>query len=87
MATCHNFNRLTIEDLTSNVKILKIIHEARKLSIYEGVVIIDKQPALNRQVDNFINPLKLFARSNNNHETFVAVYTRNDTIVTVLMVT
>ena len=30
MAICHNFNRLRIEDLTSNVKILKIIHEARK---------------------------------------------------------
>ena len=30
----------------------------------EAPVIIDKQPALNRQVDNFINPLTLFAGSN-----------------------
>ena len=38
-------------------------------------MIIDKKPALNGQVDNFINPLKLFARSNNNHEAFVAAPT------------
>ena len=46
MATFHVFNRLTIEDLISNVKILKMIHEPRKLSIYLAVVIIDKQTAL-----------------------------------------
>ena len=44
-------------------------------------MIIDKQSALNRQVDNFISALKLFARSNKNHPTFQAVHTRNDTIV------
>ena len=57
------------------------LHEPRKLSIYEALVITDKKPALNRQVDNFINPLKLFARSNNN-ETFVAARRRIDTRVT-----
>ena len=61
MATCHNIKRLTIEDLASHVKTLKMIQEPRKLSIYESHVIIDKQPALNRQVDYFINPLPLFA--------------------------
>ena len=81
MATCHNINRLALEDLTSNVKILKMIHEPRKLSIYEALVIIDKKPALNRQVDNFINPLKLFGRSYNNHETFVAAHTSTGTRV------
>ena len=55
-----------------------MIHEPRKLSIYEALVIIDKKPALNRQVGNFINPIELFARSNNNHETFVATHTRID---------
>ena len=78
MATCHNINRLALEDLTVNVKILKMIHEPRKLSIYGALVIIDRKPALNSQVDNFINQLKLFARSNNNHETFVATRTRID---------
>ena len=58
MATCHNINRLALEDLTVNVKILKMIHEPGKLSIYEALVIIDKKSALNREVDNFINPLK-----------------------------
>ena len=32
-------------------------------------MVINKQPALNRQVDNFMNPLKLFAGSNHSHET------------------
>ena len=79
MATCYNINRLALEDLTANVKILKMIHEPRKLSIYEALVIIDKKPALYRQVDNFINPLKLFAISNNYHETFVAAHRSIDT--------
>ena len=82
MATYHNFNRVTLEDLTSNVKILKMIQDPRKLSIYEALVIIDKKPSLNRQVDNFINPLKLFARSNYNHrQTSVALHTGNGTRV------
>ena len=51
MSTCHNINRLTIDDLASNVKILKMIHEPRKLSVYEALVIIDKKPALNRKID------------------------------------
>ena len=34
MATCHNINILALEDLTANVKVLKMIHEPRKLSIY-----------------------------------------------------
>ena len=55
-----------------------MIHEPRKLYIYEALVIIDKPPAINRQVEAFIKKPKLFARSNNNHETFVAVHTRND---------
>ena len=58
-----------------------MIHEPRKLFIYEALVIIDKKLALNRQVDNFSNPLKLLARSNNNDETLVAVHTRIDTRV------
>ena len=41
-------------------------------------MIIDNHPALNRQVENSINPLKLFARSDHNHQAFVAVRTRND---------
>ena len=58
-----------------------MVRESKKLTIYEAIVIIDKQPALNRQVDNFINPLKLFTRNNNNHQTFIAVHTRSDTRV------
>ena len=54
-----------------------MIQEPRKLSIYEAHVITDKQPALNRQVDYFINPLPLFARRNHNRQSSVAVHTRN----------
>ena len=56
-----------------------MIQDPRKLSIYEALVIIDKKPALNRQVDNFIKPLKLCARSNDNHQTSVALHTSNGT--------
>ena len=40
---------------------MKMIQEPRKLTKYETLEIIDKQSALNRQVDNYINPLKLIA--------------------------
>ena len=55
-----------------------MIHESNKLSIYKAVVIIDKQPALNRHGDNFITHLNclqeeiLIIR-------LVAVHTRSDT--------
>ena len=36
-----------------------------KLFIYEALSILDRKPDLNRQIDNFINPLKLFSRGTN----------------------
>ena len=49
----------------------------RETAVYDALTIIDKQPTLS-QVDNFIKPLKLSARSNQNHWTYIAVQTRND---------
>ena len=34
-----------------------------KLTIYEALAILHRKPDLNRQIDNFVNPLKLFSRS------------------------
>lgn len=33
-----------------------------RLFIYEAIAILQKMPAINGQVDNFIIPLKLFSR-------------------------
>ena len=62
MTNVHNNTTLTLEDLADKVKIVKQIREHRKLSIYEALTILERKPGLNRQIDNFINPLKLFAR-------------------------
>ena len=35
-----------------------MVHEPRKLSVYEALAIIDKKPALSRQIDDYFNPLK-----------------------------
>ena len=51
-----------MQDLADKVTIVKQIREHRKLSIYEVLTILDRKPCLNIQIDNFINPLKLFAR-------------------------
>ena len=62
MTNVHNNTTLTLEDLADKVKIVKQIREHRKLAIYEALTILDRKSCLNRQIDNFINPLKLFAR-------------------------
>ena len=49
-------------DLADKLKIVKQINEHRKLATCEALTILDRKPCLNRQIDNFINPLKLFAR-------------------------
>ena len=41
---------------------LKIIPDYHKLTISEALAILHRKPDLNRQIDNFVNPLKLFSR-------------------------
>ena len=67
-----------ISILTGDINNTKIGYIFAEHPVYEAHSIIDKQPPLNRQVDNFINPLKLLAGSNHDHRTFVAVQTGND---------
>ena len=57
-----NSTALIFEDLTANVKIGKQIREYIKLAIYETLTLRVRKPGLNRQIDNFVNPPKLFAR-------------------------
>ena len=59
----HNINTVQLDTLLSNVKILKIIPDYHKLTIYEALAILHRKSDLNRQIDNFVNPLKLFSRS------------------------
>ena len=63
MSTHHHIATVSLDELSSNVKILKVIPDFKKLIIYEALTILHKKPDLNRQIDNFVNPLKLFARS------------------------
>ena len=50
-----------LDELSSNVKIIKVIPDFKKLIKYEALTISYKKPDLNTQIDNFVNPLKLFA--------------------------
>ena len=59
----HNINTVQHDTLLSNVNILKIIPNYHKLTIYEALAILWRKPYLNRQIDYFVNALKLFTRS------------------------
>ena len=54
-----------MEELASTVTVLQKLSVDNKLFIYEALSILDTKPDLNRQIDNFINPLKLFSRGIN----------------------
>ena len=54
-----------MEELASNVSVLQKLPVDNKLFIYEALSILDRKPDLNRQIDNFINPLKLFSKGTN----------------------
>ena len=59
----HNINTVQLDTLLANVKIFKIIPDYHKLTIYEALAILHRKPDLNRQIDNFVKPLKLFSGS------------------------
>ena len=63
MSTHDDIATVSLDELSSNVKIPKVILDFKKLIIYESLTILHYKPDLNRQIDNFVNPLKLFARS------------------------
>ena len=59
----YNINTVQLDTLFPNIKFLKIIPDYHKLTIYEALAILHRKPDLNRQIDNFVNPLKPFSRS------------------------
>ena len=63
MTAHHDIAIVSLDELTSNVKILKVIPDFKKIIIYESLTISHKKTDVNRQIDNFVNNLKLFARS------------------------
>ena len=58
----HNTGMNT-EILENNTKPVKNFSKLNKLIIYEALLIIEERPDINRQIDNFTNPLKLYSRS------------------------
>ena len=61
MSAHHDVSIVSLDDLSSNVKILKVIPDFKKLIIFESLTIVHKKPDFNRQINNFVNPLNLFA--------------------------
>lgn len=51
------------KDLEENTSPIKQFLDLRRLKIYEALLILHENPNLNRQKDNFVNPLKLYSRS------------------------
>ena len=58
----HNTNT-TQDDLEANTLPMKQFQDLHRLRIYEALSILHERPDLNRQKDNFVNPLKLYSRS------------------------
>ena len=55
---------LNAEILENNTRPIKNFSNLTKLIIYEALlIIIEERPDINRQIDNFTNPLKLYSRS------------------------
>ena len=54
---------LNTEILENNTKPVKNFSKLNKLIIYEALLIIEERPDINRQIDNFTNPLKPYSRS------------------------
>lgn len=65
----HKNHKLTTtqDDLELNTIPVKQFTDTNRLFIYEALLILHERPDLNRQKDNFINPLKLYARSTPRH--------------------
>ena len=40
----------------------EVMVRPRRLQIYEALLILHQRPDMNRQKDNFVNPLKLYSR-------------------------
>jgi len=50
------------KDLEDNTIPIKQFLDLPKLKVYEALLILHENPNLNRQKDNFVNPLKLYSR-------------------------
>ena len=53
----------TLELLQQNTCPVKQLRDTKRLFIYEALTILKERPFINRQKDNFINPLKLYSRT------------------------
>ena len=58
MSAHYDIATVSLDELSSNVKILKVIPDLKKLITYESLTILHKNHDFNRRIDNFVNPLK-----------------------------
>jgi len=59
----HHHATLTRQNLEDHISVVAALQDYHRLSIYEALMILKLRPSINRQQDNFHNPLKLFARA------------------------
>ena len=57
MSTHHHIATVSLDELSSNIKILKVILNFKKLILYEALTILHKKTDLNRMLHNFVNPI------------------------------
>jgi len=64
--TSHRNLVVSLEILEKHARIVKQFQDFKRLIVYEALLILNRKPQMNRQIDNFINPLKLFSHSGTN---------------------
>lgn len=58
----HNMQQVEPHILEQNCEVVQKLPDFKRLVIFEALTILKERPSMNRQSDNFINPLKLFSR-------------------------
>ena len=53
MSTHHHIATVPLDEFSSNIKIIKVIPDFKKLIIYKALTILHNKLDLNRQIDNF----------------------------------
>ena len=65
-------SKATIDELINETESIQQLSDLKRLKIYEALMILTEKPSINRQEDNFNNPLKLYSRLvHNNTQTHI----------------
>ena len=76
--SAHDFSALQFSHISDRASSLHVIHDFNRLKIYEALMILNERPDINRQQDNFRNPLKLYTHNITLPQNRAGVSTYND---------